>query len=147
MVSSLKVLIELGFPADGSSWIRAVGSDFEGIEWVGDAPITAAEFEAKRDHLSASGSPDWKGLAAWAKDNQEINTAIATALPLKPIAAGGIGATLLQAAMGDIANFVAYFEDVCIAANVSTQQRDTWADTARDDFNIPSDVVAAIRGQ
>lgn len=104
-----------------------------------------AELAAAIAAIQQPQQPDWKGFASWARDNVALNTAIAAALPLKPVAAGGIGATLLQASQGDLDNFASYFEAVCSAALVTSQQRGAWADLARDTYHLPADFVAVVR--
>jgi len=56
MAKTLEILTELGYPADGTTWTRASGNDFAGIEWVSNPPITEAAFEAKRSELDARSS-------------------------------------------------------------------------------------------
>jgi len=53
---------------------------------------------------------------------------------------------LLQVQSGNLANFAATFNSVCTAGGATQLQRDAWADTARDTYNLPADFVAAVRG-
>jgi hypothetical protein len=107
---------------------------------------TMAELQAEIAAIPQPTLPDWDGFAAWAISNADLNTIAATAISNAPLASAGLPTALLQVQSGNLANFAATFDAVCTAGGATTTQRNTWADTARDDYDLPADFVAAVRG-
>ena len=99
------------------------------------------------DNWTDPPDPDWDGFAQWAMQNSDIASVYATAQAAAPLAAAALTTALLQVQSGNLANFAAAWNAVCSEGGATATQRGEWADTARDDYALPSAFVAVVRGQ
>lgn len=105
-----------------------------GKEWIDVTPQPVAS------------QTNWDGFALWAMADADLAAVFATAQASAPLAASALTTTLLQVQQGNLANFTAAFNAVCAAGGATTAQRNAWADKAQNDFYLPADFVAIVRG-
>ena len=90
--------------------------------------------------------PDWDGFNAYILANADFKATTATVRSTHPELVEALPSAYLLVGQGNPATFAFLIGQIYIVANVSELQRDTWADAARDTYNLPADFVAAVRG-
>ena len=89
--------------------------------------------------------PNWDGFNATMLSNVAFNQTMGMVMQSAPAVAVALPAALSQVAVNGVSAFALAFNAFCQVGQVTTQQRDTWADIA-ESFDLPVEFVDAVRG-
>jgi hypothetical protein len=139
------ILESLG-PVAGKDFaaIRGTADDFS-IDWIGEALVSDADFAAAIAAFVPM-QPDWDGFNAYILANTQFKATTATVRATHPELVEALPSAYLLVGQGNPATFAFLMGQIYTVASVSQSQRNTWADTARDVYNLPADFVAVVRG-
>jgi hypothetical protein len=88
-------------------------------------------------------TPDWATFKNTALSSSALNSILAAAYDVVPVAAGALATALLAAEQGRISDFAASWSTICAAVTVDPQVIAGFVDVAND-CNLPVDFVTAL---
>lgn len=89
--------------------------------------------------------PDWDGLNMAIMGDAAFNAAYGAVMQSHPLIAAALPAALTQVATGQTNMFGIAFLQMCAVAEVSPQQRESWAQIA-EAHQAPPDFIKIVRG-
>ena len=90
-------------------------------------------------------APDWDGFNAAMLTNTEFNQITGLVLETVPTVALGIPAALAHVSTNGVTAFALVFNAFCQIGNVSSEQREVWANIA-EGFNLPIEFIDVVKG-
>lgn len=88
---------------------------------------------------------DWEGLVAEIMSNSEFKAAWIAASSIDPTIAWSLSTAFSMVGQGYPGNFNNIFNTMCELAQVTSEQREVWADIGAT-FNAPSEFLDIVRG-
>ena len=107
---------------------------------------TDAEIAAMVANYLPPAKKNWDGFNAYILGNPEFKATTATVRSTHPELVEALPSAYLLVGQGNPATFAFLMGQIYKLVSVSQAQRDTWADAARDVYNLPPDFVAVVRG-
>lgn len=130
-------------------WSGAIYAQMQGYTEL-DIARSVRQYYANGRNLvepsySLNTESDWDSFNAYILSDAAFNQTMGSVMQNAPAVAVAIPAALSQVAANGVTAFALAFNAFCTVGQVTTQQRETWADIA-ESFNLPSDFVAVVRG-